>query len=98
MKVGTVSKVMLGGNADVSTKSGIIIDADVILGKAEGRTKDLKGLVLSNKVMFGKSVSRAVLATVSGVPPLVLPNAVGGNVVSLKAFGGTERRPLVPTG
>ena len=31
MKVGTVSKVMLGGNADVSTKSGIIIDADVIL-------------------------------------------------------------------
>ena len=94
MKVGTVSKVMLGGNADVSTKSGIIIDADVILGKAEGRTKDLKGLVLSNKLMFGKSVSRAVLATVSGVPPLSLPDAVAANIVSLIAFGGTELSSL----
>lgn len=94
MKVGTVSKVMLGGNADVSTKSGIIIDADVILGKAEGRTKDLKGLVLSNKVMFGKSVSRAKMATVSGVAPLVLADAISANVVELIAFGGTEQRNL----
>ena len=94
MKVGTVSKVMLGGNADVSTKSGIIIDADVILGKAEGRTKDLKGLVLSNKLMFGKSVSRAKMATVSGVAPLVLADAISANVVSLIAFGGAELSSL----
>ena len=94
MKVGTVSKVMLGGNADVSTKSGIIIDADVILGKAEGRTKDLKGLVLSNKLMFGKSISRAKMATVSGVAPLVLADAISADVVSLIAFGGTEQRNI----
>lgn len=94
MKVGTVSKVMLGGNADVSTKSGIIIDADVILGKAEGRTKDLKGLVLSNKLMFGKSVSRAKMVTVSGVAPLVLADAISADVVSLIAFGGTEQRNI----
>ena len=31
---------------------------------------------------------------VKGVPPLILPDAVAGDLVSLKAFGGTEQRNI----
>lgn len=90
MKVGTAAKVFLGKNELVKEFSGIQIGTDVILGKAEGRTKDLSGLVLSNYLMLGKGISRAVIATVYGVPPLSLPDAIDSSLYSLKAFGGTE--------
>ena len=93
MKVGTAAKVFLGKNEMTAEFSGIQIGTDVILGKAEGRTKDLSGLVLSNYLMLGKGISRAVIATVYGVPPLSLPNAIASSLYSLKAFGGTEHVP-----
>lgn len=91
MKVGTAAKVFLGKNEMTAEFSGIQIGTDVILGKAEGRTKDLSGLVLSNYLMLGKGISRAVIATVYGVPPLSLPDAIASSLYSLKAFGGTRQ-------
>lgn len=35
--------------------------------------------------------SETTIITVLGVPPLVLPDAIEGDLVSLKAFGGTEQ-------
>ena len=35
--------------------------------------------------------SATTIVTVLGVPPLVLPDAIDGDIVSLKAFGGTEQ-------
>lgn len=46
---------------------------------------------LRNKLAFWLALNRYIEMVVSGVAPLSLPSAVAGELVGLKAFGGTEQ-------
>lgn len=93
MKRGTASKVIIGKNtAEDGRHAGIVLGADVFLGKEILAPVDLKGLVLSDLLMLGKKISHAAVITVIVGPapaPLSLPNAVAGSLHYVKAFGGT---------
>jgi len=96
MKRGTAAKVILGKDTLMDVPAGIVHGTDVILGGKAGLVNDFGGLVLSNNLMLGKKISRSTIITVTvrGQSPLVLPDAIGGSLQAVKAFGGTEQRNL----
>lgn len=91
MKRGTESRVFLGKDTSIDEFTGINVLSTVLLGKKEGGFKDHNGLFIASNVTLGKGIARVITVVVYGTSPLSLPNAIEADVVSLKAFGGTEQ-------
>lgn len=74
---------------------GVSLTDILLLGKATSEHAHTKGLrILGKRKLFWGTLGRVIEVIVKGVPPLVLPDAIEGDIVSLKAFGGTEQRNL----
>lgn len=103
----TIQRVLPVTQADIDAAAALgqgwvvekVFEVALPLDNCRGGTQLI---IRENSITPGKYITRVMFVrgpggqevTVAGVPPLILPDALEEDIVSLKAFGGTEQRNL----